>query len=107
MVKLSSPLELSSSDVQEEFIATISQLEEMGYCCAKLWARFDALREISEEEEGVVLKLENITSDRRNKQVEATITHTKISELDAKLKKLKAASKTEKEEIETLKLTER
>ncbi|KAI3964992.1 hypothetical protein MKW92_026272 [Papaver armeniacum] len=107
MVKLSSPLELSSSDVQEEYIATLSQLEEMGYDCAKLWAKFDTLTEILEEQEGVGLKLEEITSDRRNKEVEATITHTKICELEAKLKKLKAVSKTEKEEIETLKLTER
>ncbi|KAI3941827.1 hypothetical protein MKW92_020368 [Papaver armeniacum] len=107
MVELSSPLELSSSDVQEEYIATLSQLEEMGYDCAKLWAKFDTLREILEEQEGVELKLEDITSDRRNKEVQATITHTRISELKAKLKKLKAVSKTEKEEIETLEFTER
>ncbi|KAI3863476.1 hypothetical protein MKX03_005941 [Papaver bracteatum] len=107
MAELSNPLELSSSDVQEEYIATLSQLEEMGYDCAKLWARFDTLREILEEQEGVELKLEDITSDRRNKEVEATITHTRISELEAKLKKLKAVSKTEREEIETLELTER
>ncbi|KAI3874930.1 hypothetical protein MKW98_019503, partial [Papaver atlanticum] len=107
MAELSNPLELSSSDVQEEYIATLSQLEEMGYDCAKLWAKFDTLREILEEQEGVELKLEDITSDRRNKEVQATITHTRIYELEAKLKKLKAVSKTEKEEIETLMLTER
>ncbi|KAI3900587.1 hypothetical protein MKW92_043279, partial [Papaver armeniacum] len=79
----------------------------MGYDCAKLWAKFDSLRAISEEGEGVCLKLEDTTSKRRNKEVEATIYYTRICGLEAKLKKLKAVSKTEEEEIENLKLTER
>ncbi|KAI3874932.1 hypothetical protein MKW98_019505 [Papaver atlanticum] len=107
MVKLSSPLELSSSDVMEEFIATLTQLEEMGYDCAKLWAKFDTLRAISAEEGGVVLGLEETTSKRRNKQVEATTTRTRISELEAELKKLKTVLETEEKEIEILKFTER
>ncbi|KAI3874893.1 hypothetical protein MKW98_019466 [Papaver atlanticum] len=107
MVKLSSPIELSSSDVQEEFIATLTQLEEMGYDCAKLWVKFDTLRAISAEGEGVSLRLEETTSKRRNKQVEATMTRTRIYELEAELKKLKAVLETEEEEIENLKFTER
>ncbi|KAI3937741.1 hypothetical protein MKW92_017931 [Papaver armeniacum] len=106
MVKLSCPLELSSSDVMEEFIATLTQLEEMGYDCEKLWAKFDILRAISAQGEGVSLRSEKTTSKRRNKQVEATMTRTRIYELEAELKKLKAVLETEEEEIETLKFTE-
>ncbi|KAI3970328.1 hypothetical protein MKX01_023975 [Papaver californicum] len=79
----------------------------MGYDCAKLWVRFDSLKSFSEQEQVVSLKLEETTSKRRDKEVKATLTHTRISELEAELKKLKASSKTREEEIETLKSTER
>ncbi|KAI3890521.1 hypothetical protein MKX03_030758 [Papaver bracteatum] len=106
MGKLTSPVELSS-DVKEEFIKTLTQLEEMGYDCEKIWMKFDKLRAISAEGEGVSRRLEETTSKRRNKQVEATMTRTRIYELEAELKKLRAVLETEEEEIENLKFTER
>ncbi|MCL7029457.1 hypothetical protein MKW94_023176, partial [Papaver nudicaule] len=102
---LKSSVELLS-DVQE-YIAQLSELDDMGYDCTKLWQRFDALRSFSEQEQAARLKLEEITSKRRDKEVKATLTHTRISELEAELKRLKDASKTQEEEIEALKATER
>ncbi|KAI3880887.1 hypothetical protein MKX03_032712 [Papaver bracteatum] len=104
-VNLTSLLEFSS-DV-EEYVAQLSELDDMGYDCNKLWERFDTLRELSLEEEETRVKLEEITSKRRDKEVEATVTHTRISELESELTKLKADLKIQDEEIETLKLMER
>ncbi|MCL7046046.1 hypothetical protein MKW94_020282, partial [Papaver nudicaule] len=99
--KLRSSVELSSDDV-EEYIAQLSELEEMGYDCTRLWERFDSLRGFSAQEQAASLKLEEITSTRRDKEMKATLTHTRITELEAELKRLEDASKTQQEEIETL-----
>ncbi|KAI3910925.1 hypothetical protein MKW98_022612 [Papaver atlanticum] len=101
-VSLTSPVELLSD--LEEYVAQLLELDEMGYDCTKIWERFDTLRALSEQEQVSSLKLEETTSKRRDKEVNATIIHTRISELESELK---AVSKTREEEIETLKLTER
>ncbi|KAI3951718.1 hypothetical protein MKW98_013776 [Papaver atlanticum] len=105
LVNMGKILELSSDDVHE-ISAELLELEQMGYDCRKLWGRFDTVRTLLKEEKVARLKIEEFTSEKKDKQVKAALTQTWISGLESELNKLEAASKTLEEEIETLKLTE-
>ncbi|KAI3852526.1 hypothetical protein MKX03_027945, partial [Papaver bracteatum] len=101
------PIELSSDEVQEEVVATLTELEEMGYDCAKLWERFDTLRALSVQEQAARLNVEETIAIKGDRQVKAAFTDTKISELESELEKMKETWKTQEEEIEAEESMER
>ncbi|KAI3838237.1 hypothetical protein MKX03_025945 [Papaver bracteatum] len=88
------PVELSRDEVQEDYIAALSALEEMGYDCAKLWERFGTLRALSAQEQAARRNLEETISIKRDKQVQQAFIDTKNTGLESELEKMKAAWKT-------------